>query len=594
MTRGKSAQKEAGFVPPPRKSKNMMAVVWAMLAGLVTLVTVFAAKQMLTSLDQTGEFNAALFPRISTIILIIGVLLAVLIAIAVYLLNMARVHAVQLHETTRQQEALIQNLPGMAYRCLFDPKWPMEFVSEGCQKLSGYTPSDFEEQRVSWVDVIHSDDRDDVWQSISAAVKAEVAFEIEYRIVTKSNQERWVWERGRAVEAPASSETHLEGIISDITDRRRAESELFESRAFSEAVVDTAAEAIITIDVNGAIETFNRAAQHMFDYTLEEVQGQNVRMLMPKPYSVEHDGYIARYLRTDEARIIGTGREVRAQRKDRSVFPIHLSVSEVKSNVGRKFVGLIRDISKQRAAEMAARQHIEQLAHADRLNMLGEMATGIAHEINQPLTAISLFSQGGKRLLDTGKIDRLPDIFDKLSQHALRAGAIIERMQSMARESESVRKLADLNVLIEEVVKLAEADARMRDIEIEFVPSAVLPTVLVDEVQIQQVALNLLRNGMEAMRSTGCRDGNVITMQTMLRGDGDVEVTVVDSGSGVDNEIADKIFTPFSTTKDSGMGMGLSLSRTIIIAHGGELAFFNNESGGATFYFTLPVEQLGG
>ena len=119
-------------------------------------------------------------------------------------------------------------------------------------------------------------------------------------------------------------------------------------------------------------------------------------------------------------------------------------------------------------------------------------------------------------------------------------------------------------------------------------------TVLVDEVQIQQVALNLLRNGMEAMRSIGCRDGNVITMQTMLRDDGDVEVTVVDSGSGVDNEIADKIFTPFSTTKDSGMGMGLSLSRTIIIAHGGELAFFNNESGGATFYFTLPVAQLGG
>ena len=569
----------------------MAAVVLAVLAGTVTLIAVFAAEQMLIDVVQTSEFHAAQSPRVSTLILIVGALFSVLIVVAVYLLKMARIHAVQLRETTRQQEALIQNLPGMAYRCIYDPKRPMKFVSEGCQKLSGYARFDFEEQRVFWGDVIHSDDRDDVWQSVSTAVKAPAAFDIEYRIVTKSNQERGVWERGRAVETSASNEIHIEGIISDITDRKRAESELFETRAFSEAVVDTAAEAIITIDVNGAIETFNRAAQQMFDYTLEDVQGQNVRMLMLEPYSVEHDGYIARYLRTDDARIIGTGREVRAQRKDGSVIPIHLSVSEVRSHLGRKFVGLIRDISEQRAAERAARQHIEQLAHADRLNMLGEMSTGIAHEINQPLTAISLFAQGGKRLLDAGKTDRLPDIFDKLSQHALRAGAIIERMQSMAREGESVRKSVDFNVIIEEVVKLAEVDARMRDIEIEFVPSVGLPLVSVDAVQIQQVALNLLRNGMESMRSISCRDGNIITLRTTLRDDGDVEVMVVDSGSGVGKEIAKRIFTPFSTTKDSGMGMGLSLSRTIIMAHGGELAFFNNESGGATFYFTLPVEK---
>ncbi len=542
-----------------------------------------------TEVTPSAEFIAAQHSRTSDLVLIVGILFSLLVAMSVYLAKMARVRARQLHDTTSQLSALFQNLPGMAYRCIYDPKSPMEFVSEGCEQLSGYARRDFEERRVLWGDLIHPDDREQVWQGIRAAVDAKAAFDTEYRILTTSDDECWVWERGRAVYSDGSNVIHLEGIISDITDRKRAESELFETRAFSEAVVDTAAEAVITIGFNGTVETFNRAAQQMFDYSLDDVRGRNVSMLMPEPFQTEHDSYIKRYLDTDEARIIGTGREARAQRRDGSIFPIHLSVSEIHSHFGRKFVALIRDISQQRAAEKAAREHLEQLAHVDRLNMLGEMATGIAHEINQPLTAISLFSQAGKRLLDVGNANRLPEIFDKLSQHALRAGDIIERMQSMARRGESARESADCNSLVEEVAKLAEAEARIRDIAIKLELGAGMPKVVVDIVQIQQVALNLLRNGMEAMRSIDCRNGNTITLQTKLRQDGDIEVVVVDSGCGVTEEVAGKIFTPFSTTKDSGMGMGLSLSRNIVTAHGGQLAFQNNKAGGATFYFTLPV-----
>ena len=543
-----------------------------------------------TLITPTKEFVAATHAGLSTLILIVGLLFSTLVAIVVYLAMVARIRSLQIQDTAGQLEMLFQNLPGMAYRCTGQANRPMEFVSEGCQKLSGYPGSDFVEQRVFWGDLIHPDDRDSVSQKVRQAVDDDDAYEIEYRILTRAKQERWMWERGRAINLEGQNNNfRLEGFINDVTDRKRAVTALIEARAFSEAVLETAAEAVITIGASGAIETFNRAAQQMFGYSVAEVQGKNVKMLMQGLFRVEHDKYITRYLETNEAHIIGLSRETTAQRKDGSEFPIHLAVSEVRDRRERKFVGLIRDISLQRAAENEARQHREQLAHADRLYMLGEMATGIAHEINQPLTAISLFAAAGNRLFSAGSQDRLPEIFDKLNQHAQRASAVIERMQTMARRQESVKEIVDCNALVEEAAELAEAEARIRDMTIEVVTGNELPSVLVDTVQIEQVVLNLLRNGMEAMRSVDCRDGNSIRLQTRFCDDGDVEVAVIDKGCGVSEEVAKDIFTPFSTTKESGMGMGLSISRAIVIAHGGQLDFYNNDTGGATFFFTLPV-----
>lgn len=486
--------------------------------------------------------------------------------------------------------SLVQNLPGMAYRCENHRDRPMQFVSEGCLELSGYARSDFEQQQIVWGTIIYADDRDRVWHRTQEAILCNKPFEYEYRILTKAHELRWVWERGQLSTHANGSDNavFLEGIINDITERKTMEDDLAGAVAFAGAVVETAAEAVITIDIDGSIETFNRAAQSMFAYSLEEIRGKNVRVLMPEPYHSEHDRYLERYLQSNEAKIIGIGREVRAQRKDGSTFPIHLSVSEVNYHPHRKFVGLIRDMSIQREAERTEREHVEQLAHVDRLNMLGEMAAGIAHEINQPLTALSLFSQAGKRLLDAAKFDRLPEIFDKLSQHARRAGDIIESMQTMARRGASSREIRECNELFGEVVKLAEAEARFRDINIKLNFAAGLPLINVDAVQIQQVALNLLRNGMEAMRSIDCAAGNTIVLKTDLREDGDIEIAVIDSGCGVSDDVAEKIFTPFSSTKDTGMGMGLSLSRTIVTAHGGQLAYKNNDKRGATFFFTLP------
>jgi len=539
-------------------------------------------------ITPTTSFLSAGHAESSSLVLIVGLLLSGFVAVAVYLTMVARVRSRQLHDTAVQLETLIQSLPGIAFRRTSDPGFLMEFVSEGCRKLTGYSHDDFETQTASWGDLVHPDDRDQVLTTLQKAADDNAVYETEYRLVAREQQVRWMWERGCAVHSERNNATVLEGFISDITDRKQTETALVESQAYSQAIVQTAADAIITIDAASRVENVNRAAEQMFGYTSAEAVGQNVSMLMPKGNQPDHGNDLAGFVSNDESAIVTSGREVMAQRKDGSSFPIYLSISEIKGRPERKFVGLIKDISDQRAAEEEARRHRENLAHVDRLNMLGEMATGIAHEINQPLTAISLFARAGGKLIGTGKEDRMPEIFDKLNQHAYRASAVIERVQNMARRRESAKEIIDCNELVQDVAKLAETEARFRDMTIEVQAENRTLPVFVDAVQVQQVALNLLRNGMEAMDSIDCRNGSSLQLQTISRDD-EIEVAVTDCGAGVSDEIAETLFSPFSTTKRSGLGMGLSISRSIITAHGGRLDFHKNGAGGATFFFTLPV-----
>lgn len=278
-------------------------------------------------------------------------------------------------------------------------------------------------------------------------------------------------------------------------------------------------------------------------------------------------------------------------RKDGSIIKlkvVKVSTYDAAGNIDLTIVQ-VEDITPQLLAEAEVLNQHEQLAHLDSINRFGEMASGIAHEINQPLTAISLFAQAGKRLVEAGNQERIPGVFDKLSEQAQRAGAIIERVQMMTHQRKSIRDISDCNKLMMELAKLAEAQARIRDIEVVVEIDNRLPLVAVDTLQIQQVALILLSNGMEAMQSINCRNGNKITLKTALRQDGSAEVAVIDSGNGVTEDYKDKLFTPFLTTKESGMGMGLSISRAIVFAHGGILDFQNNATSGATFFFSLPA-----
>lgn len=485
-------------------------------------------------------------------------------------------------------ELLLNKNLGMSYRCLSRFPWPMDFVSSGCKAISGYDAINLKAEQLGWGHIVHPDDLAYVKKLVGDAVSKDQSFEVEYRIRTCNGVEKWVWDRGYPTRADDGKSVVLEGFVTDITDRKQAEISLNRKQAYLTAILEAAIEGVISVSEEGCIETLNPAAQTIFGYPLDELEGVDFRVLMSAKSQEEYTRYLTQCLGNTEPKTAFHAKELIARKKDGSMFPIQLSVSEVQHQSRRLFVCLIRDISLQRHAEDEAREHRDKLARVDRLNLLGEMASGIAHEINQPLTAISLFSQVGKRYIDTQQYHRLPEIFDKLIVHAQRAGTIIENMQNMAREHDSVRQAMDCNDMVEEVVSLAEAESRIRNIPIEIQLGECLPTVLGDKVQIQQVLLNLLRNGMESMVSAHCRAGDAIRLSTQVNGSGDVEVIVTDLGSGVAEDVAEQLFKPFSTTKQKGLGMGLSISRAIVLAHGGQLSFSNNTAGGATFLFSLP------
>ncbi|NKB77876.1 MAG: PAS domain S-box protein [Gammaproteobacteria bacterium] len=495
-------------------------------------------------------------------------------------------------------ETLLQNLPGMAYRCLNRAHWPMDFVSDGCVELCGYHRFEIENQSVLWGDFTHPEDIQEVERKVKAAANRQQPFEVEYRIITKDGTQKWVWERGRVVDIRDDGIAVLEGFITDITDRKLSEAASIHANAFAQAVVDSAIEAVITVDNQGRIESFNHAAQNMFDFLPEEVIGNQCRTLIPATDSREFDQFfkhcLSHFRPILQGKKTSIGREINGNKKMGAVFPAHLTISPVQDEIETKYLLLVRDLTEQKATEKEARDQRELLAHADRLNTLGEMTAGIAHEINQPLTAISMYANSGLGFLDRSpaNLGRAREALNKLSEQAHRAGAIIERMQQMTRPRDSKQEIVHCEPLIREVHKLAEVEAQSRNFIIVLDLPSALPKVRCDPIQIQQVILNLLRNGMESMESAASiREHEIILSVKVveLSGDKRLKVSIIDKGPGISDQIAKQLYQPFTTTKSSGMGLGLSISRSIIFAHDGILEFTNNPSKGATFYFTLPA-----
>jgi two-component system, LuxR family, sensor kinase FixL len=377
---------------------------------------------------------------------------------------------------------------------------------------------------------------------------------------------------------------HYMGLLLDITEQMRSQAEV-------QAILETAVDAIIMIDEHGAIENFNTAASNLFGYSKDEILGQSVTLLMPEPHRARHGDYMRRYLETGQRQIIGIGRELEALTRSGKRIPVYLAVSEIELEGRRSFTGIIRDLSEQYAAREALSEQREKLAHVGRLSTMGEMTASIAHEINQPLTAISMYAQSSLKLIQRGNpdLEKLAVALDKLNTQSLRAGAIIERIQRFARPQQRQRELLEINELMKELVKLAEGDARLHNVTITFDLEDGLPPVFCDAIQIQQVALNLIRNAIDAMTDIGCRNGSAMAITSRSLPSGAIEVSVVDQGPGVAQDQSKLLFKPFHTTKKEGMGMGLSICRTIIGEHGGELAFRNNPDVGSTFYFTLPA-----
>jgi two-component system sensor kinase FixL len=366
--------------------------------------------------------------------------------------------------------------------------------------------------------------------------------------------------------------------------------------AHVKSILETIPDAMIVIDDQGMMQSFSAAAERLFGYTAAEALGKNVKMLMPSPYRSDHDGYLQRYKTTGERRIIGIGRVVVGERKDGSTFPLELSVGEVKTGNKRFFTGFIRDLTESQKTEARLQELQSELVHVSRLTAMGEMASALAHELNQPLSAIANYMKGSRRLLEDSSDERaaiLREAMDKAAEQALRAGQVIRRLRDFVARGESERRVEDLRKLVEEASALALVGAKDKDVLVRFDFDPRSGFVLADKVQIQQVILNLIRNGIEAMEACDRRD--LVVAATPVADDM-IEISVSDTGTGIAPEVSAQLFQPFVTTKRQGMGVGLSISRTIVEAHGGTIAARPKPGGGTVFSFTLPAvskEEVG-
>jgi len=355
------------------------------------------------------------------------------------------------------------------------------------------------------------------------------------------------------------------------------------------SILDTVPDATVVIDANGIMKSFNTSAVRQFGYSVEEAVGQNVSMLMPGPYREQHDGYLTRYMTTGEKRIIGSDRVVVGRRKDGSSFPMKLAVGQTRVGDRIHFTGFIRDLTEREKSEAQLEQARNELTRLARVNELGEMASTLAHELNQPLSAIANYVQGCRRMLerlDDEPASRMRGALEETAKQALRAGDIIRHLREFVTRGDTERRPEDIKRLIEEAGALALVGSRERGIKsvLDFGPED--DVVIADRVQIQQVLINLMRNAMEAMRDS---ETKTLTVTTRSGAEGRLTVTVADTGPGIADDIAPQLFQPFVTSKANGMGVGLSISRRIIESHGGELTVQRNEAGGATFTFTLPL-----
>ena len=372
----------------------------------------------------------------------------------------------------------------------------------------------------------------------------------------------------------------------NIGELRRTEHALRDSEARMRAVIDGAADAIITIDEGGFIQALNAATSTMFCYSADELIGRDVNMLAPDDGHSEHRSYFQRDLRTGEANVNGANREVEGRRKDGSLFPAELAISEIRHGGERLFIGFIRDLSERRRFEARLNR-----LHSNRIDSMAGMATALAHELNQPLAAASNYLAAARRMLGATAGPPQPEAdqaLDKASVQMLRAGQIISHIREFMAHGEPNKLEQSLHDLLRGATELVRQTAREADVQIALRLDAAEDVVLADRVQIEQAVVNLARNAIEAMGQTHERR---LTISTSLE-NGVIRTDISDTGSGMSPATISELFVPFTSTKSSGIGVGLSISRSIIEAHYGTIWAEANAGGGTKFSFTLPLARL--
>ena len=479
---------------------------------------------------------------------------------------------------------------------VLDAEGRLVSFNAACERVTGYKRAQVLGSGI-WDLLIPPEQRTEVKSIFAALLQGQAPNNFTNDWIGKDGERRRIaWSNTVARRADGTVE-YVIGAGIDMTDQLAAEAALRNNRSLLQMIINTSPEAIITIDSRGTVESFNVAAEQMFGYAADEVIGRNVSLLMPEPYASKHDGFLDHYLRTHERRIIGIGREVAAKRKDGTVFPIELAVGEMEFDQRTRFTGFIRDITRIKEAELALRESLErerelqtEFHHVSRLSAMGEMAATLAHELNQPLTAVINYVQATRRLLQSGAPAaqaKVPELVGKAVDQAHRAGEIISHLRSFVTRGESTRVSVDVNAIVGEACDLALVGAKAQGIGVTLALADDLPLTSMDRVQIQQVIVNLVRNSIDALQDCEVRR---IEVRTSRVDPAHVAIVVADNGPGLDPEIAAKLFQPFNTSKKNGMGIGLSVCRSIVQEHGGTIDAAPNPGGGVVFTVVLPLE----
>jgi len=530
-------------------------------------------------------------------------------------------------------EDLIQNIPAIFYRCQCDKNWTIHFLNEAIEPLSGYPASDFVNNQVrTFTSIIHPEDVDYVDVAVNKAVDQHRLWTVEYRLITSEGTVKWVSETGIGVFSATGELECLDGFIYDISIRKQlmldvaaAQDSLTDSENFFRALMQTAADPIIVISQKGLLEEFNSAAELVFGYQAGQVIGHNVKILMPDEYAVKHDGYLQSYLQTREAKVIGVGREVQGKRKDGSLFPMHLSVSEI-STVGglTRFAGIVRDLTSQKLLE-------SELSKAHKMEAIGQLAAGIAHEINTPAQFIgdnlrfltdafkelselvalsqqlveqhnsahetSFVVEAIQKKIESSDLQYLlediPESLRESTEGMSRISEIVKAMKEFSHPGGKSKESIDLEKMIESTLIVARNEWKyLADVKTDFAEG--LPMVECLPGEISQAVLNVIVNAAHAIESKqaeqGSSDKGVIRIKTFQEGQYCV-IEISDTGCGISQKHLNKVFDPFFTTKEVGRGTGQGLSMvyaTITDKHNGKIEVDSTPGVGTTMSIKLP------
>ncbi|MEM5517594.1 ATP-binding protein [Henriciella sp. AS95] len=353
------------------------------------------------------------------------------------------------------------------------------------------------------------------------------------------------------------------------------------------SIMASVPDAMVVINETGAITAFSNTSSTLFGYSEDEVLGQNVSLLMAGKDRANHDTYISRYLQTGIRKIIGIGRTVTARRKDGTLFPIDLKIGEAKIGEHYLFTAFMRDLTEQRRNETRMKALQAELVHFSRLSSVGTMASALAHELNQPLTVVTNYLEAARDLLDAPDEEAMKMIQEALNEAAkqsVRAGQIVRKLRDYVSRGEVDKRPTELVPLISDAIELVQTEMGEGVCRISISIAEDIPDVLVDPIQIQQVVINIVRNAIEAMKDT---DDCGIKLSASVVGEDMVMISIEDNGPGIDRDVADQLFKPQASTKSTGMGLGLSICKTIVEAHGGTIEAVSAAGGGTRFVFTL-------